>query len=634
MFVGSRASRQDDAGRRGGLDPIGRRPLPQISELRTLRAVVELERQLHDVGDVHRAARLTLRAAIALAPPDEACVATLQPGREEAVQLAASLPDGAIAGALPSKWDLKLLARFARGNKTEPVPGLAMARLKRRARPWAVIALRWHGAEPDWGVRNAITRLAGSATEAIEHIERDRVAEVRSRIDRKVMEQLRPKDLFYQILDGLRSLTGYDHSGMLLASGADGNLLIAAEQLAWRKGKSDRIGALTEPPPQELTQLAPGLVWGFSCDASGCRPWDPAAPPEIGRWLAERLPRTPLNEPAPAEIICATLRAGDAPALLRLAAVHAGTFGPYEAELVRAFVPQAAVAIQNAERAEALRDKVIQAERKNAMAELARGVSHDVNNALGSVIPLVQQMREDVADGRIEPVQFGKDLEHIERSVQVCKRIFGGMLRFAREAGHSEAPGASHVHTAMESVRAIFGDGLRRSGIRLVIDVEPGLEPVPLRQAELEQLLLNLVGNARDAMASLGRGVLVVRASMAGAAPAAGQRAVQIEVIDTGTGIPRQHLAQVFEPFYTTKPRGSGLGLSVCRSIVWQTQGRLHAESPVPAGAVILEPGEEQAGPGSRFVVQLPLACGTPAGGASGGASGGGSGGPPGRGEA
>ena len=72
------------------------------------------------------------------------------------------------------------------------------------------------------------------------------------------------------------------------------------------------------------------------------------------------------------------------------------------------------------------------AERKHAMADLARGVSHDVNNALGAVLPLVQQLREEIDQGTLDPAVAAADLAQFERSIQVCRRIFGGMLNFAR----------------------------------------------------------------------------------------------------------------------------------------------------------------------------------------------------------
>src|ERR1700730_10075300 len=118
--------------------------------------------------------------------------------------------------------------------------------------------------------------------------------------------------------------------------------------------------------------------------------------------------------------------------LLKVASKHSGLFGSYEAELVAQFLPHASIALQNSQRTQSLEQTLIQAERKHAMADLARGVAHDVNNALGAVLPLVQQMQADLRGGRIEPAVLVEDLGDVEQSVQVCRRIFGGMLSFAR----------------------------------------------------------------------------------------------------------------------------------------------------------------------------------------------------------
>src|SRR5207237_5972355 len=101
-----------------------------------------------------------------------------------------------------------------------------------------------------------------------------RIVEVRARIDRKIMEQLRPKDLFYQILHGLRSLTNYDHSSALLICDPRENALeIVAEQIAWLKGRSRRIG-LRLPLNDDLWHLMrDSTVYGFNREDGGWREW-------------------------------------------------------------------------------------------------------------------------------------------------------------------------------------------------------------------------------------------------------------------------------------------------------------------------------------------------------------------------
>jgi signal transduction histidine kinase len=255
--------------------------------------------------------------------------------------------------------------------------------------------------------------------------------------------------------------------------------------------------------------------------------------------------------------------------------------GPYEAKLVAHFLPQVSVALQISRRTASLEQRVVAAHRKHAMADLARGVAHDVNNALGAVLPLVQQMRADLRAGRVEPAVLAEDLGEVEQSVQVCRRIFGGMLSFAR--GTARNAGEAYVRQAVECAHTILRDGLDRRAVEVVVDLEPDLVPVHGVQADLDQLLLNLVSNSRDAMPRGGR--LSVLARRQGAA-------VELVVEDSGCGMPPEHLARVREPFFSTKPDGTGLGLAICRSIVGQMRGTLDLWS---------EPGR-----GTRVTAVLP----------------------------
>ena len=287
-------------------------------------------------------------------------------------------------------------------------------------------------------------------------------------------------------------------------------------------------------------------------------------------------------------ILCAPLVTGDAlVGLLKIAARHAGQFRPYDADLVEHFRSQAAIAIQNLHRTESLRSRVVVAERKHAMADLARSVSHDVNNALGAMLPLVQQLQEDLRGGRLEPAVLSEDLEQLQKSLQVCRRIFGGMLSFSR--GAARRTGHAQVRRAIDTALAILKYGLGRSGIELAIDVPEDLPSVACSQSDLEQVFLNLLTNAREAMPHGGRITIEARS---------GAHGVEIAVSDSGCGIPKEHLPRVTEPFFTTKAHGNGLGLSICRSILWEVDGTIAIRS--------------EAGAGTRVDIALPEAAGQP----------------------
>jgi signal transduction histidine kinase len=470
------------------------------------------------------------------------------------------------------------------------------------------MALRWKSDEPDWALRNALTRLAAVTNEAIERIESRRLAEVRARIDRKILEELHPKDLLYQILDGLRSLTGYDHSGaILLRVDSTAVFELVAEQMAFRKGKSPRIGVTFAMEEPLLGALTSDGAWGYSANEpgegseGGWSAWTHGAPAGLAAWLTGGLSPAGVGGPAEEELICAPLRSGgELAGILKIAARHHGTFGPYEGELVAAFLPHAMIALRNARRVESLEHKMIQAERKHAMADLARGVSHDINNALGAVLPLVQQMREEIESGRAERGTLAADLAQVEQSLRTCTRIFGGMLQFGRRAAHESGGREARIESALDSALAILGEGLKRCGVEVRRDIDPDLPALPVRQSELEQLFLNLVGNGRDAIAATGCAGRLTVSARGQAGVEARRRFVRVEVADDGIGISAEHLGRVIEPFFTTKPSGNGLGLTICRSIVWQCQGRMWVESP---GAVGFEPSR----PGARVTIEVPV---------------------------
>jgi two-component system NtrC family sensor kinase len=220
---------------------------------------------------------------------------------------------------------------------------------------------------------------------------------------------------------------------------------------------------------------------------------------------------------------------------------------------------------------------MLTAERKHAIADLARTVSHDVNNALGAMLPLIQQMQADLQAGRMDRDVYLDDLDQVQKSVQACRRIFGGMLSFARGGARRSHHG--EVSPALETALAVLKDGMQRRGIDLVVETADDLPPVACGQSDLEQVFLNLLTNAREASSQGGR--VTVRVE-----PEPGR--ITIAIVDGGRGIPPEDLPRIFEPFFTTKTNGSGLGLSICRSILWEIGGTLTVQSELNVGTRVL----------------------------------------------
>jgi signal transduction histidine kinase len=534
-------------------------------ELRYLRRLLAVQSQFRESRDVGNVLRATLRACLELLGAREGCVAILDPGKHQ-VETIFTLPQ-------TSSWDREFLTSFLRGSDHPIPPNVALGRLRRRERMWGVLAVRDAEALFNWDHREALSSLAASVSEVLERIDQERIRGVRARIDYKILESLRPKDLFYQILHGLHSLIAYDHSATLLIYGGNATLEVVAETIAWKKGKSDRVGVKLPLPESLFTLLRPGVVYGFDRPAQAWEEWTDAGAVGLAGLLDGLGPEAQSEAPLDRSMLCAPLATRERIlGLLSLAARQPGSFAAHEAELVRQFLPHASMAVQNSQRTESLELNLIQAERKHAMANLARGVAHDVNNALGAVLPLVQQMRADLEAGRVDAASLAEDLSHIEGSILTSRRIFSGMLSFARGTVHS---GGANVRQAIDNTLAILKEGLCRRGIEVVVDMDGRLPLIEGSQGDLEQLLLNLLTNARDAMPQGGR--LSIRARWS-------EPELQLAIEDTGVGIPAEHLSKVMEPFFSTKPEGNGLGLSICRSIVWQMQGKLEISSTPQVG--------------------------------------------------
>jgi two-component system, NtrC family, sensor kinase len=536
---------------------------PVQRELAALKFLDGLSAHLKDVREPHKALRHALRDTRDFFRASHGCIATLRAGRSGA-DLLFALPK-------PGAWDLPVLTRYIRHTHPPVQRDMLIGSIRRRGGAWGAMALVAPGRVFDREDRRLIARIASVLSAAVHRIDRERLLGVRDRIDRKIMEQIHPKDLFYQIMDGIRSLTLYDHSSALLIREEDeASLRVVAEQIAWTKAKSERIGLRIPITDAAAALLQSEQVYGFDRHGDSWREWKNQPAGALAALLDYNTGAGGDGENLrEASMLCAPLVTRDSlVGVLKIAARHPEQLKPFDAELVEHFRSQAAIAIQNLHRTESLRARVVTAERKHAMADLARSVSHDLNNALGSVLPLIQQMQADLHGGALAPAVFAEDLEQVQKSLQVCRRIFGGMLTFSRNAARRSGNG--HVRRAIETASAILKYGMSRSAIDLHVSVPDEIPEVACSQSDLEQVFLNLLTNAREATPHGGRVAVSARSV---------ERLVEISIADSGCGIPAENLARVLEPFFTTKQHGSGLGLAICRSVLWEVDGTLTIHS-------------------------------------------------------
>lgn len=392
--------------------------------------------------------------------------------------------------------------------------------------------------------------------------EEERVSTVKERISTKIFSELRPKDVVYQILHGLKKLFQYDHSAaILIFRDEPASLSVEAEVITWTKAKSQRIGRSIElndglrhwlfSTPHAV------LLQGTQLDASLAGESSPAA--LLGPVIAD-IPEGPESRGR----MYAVLRRGKVVlGLIQILSKDGGFFTEGDRRTLDAFLPLAAATVYNSELYATHHDRLVHAERRVGLADLARAISHDLNNAFGVILPLLQALQRDLTRG-IDAARIERDLEVIEHYTASCARIFKGML----EMGHGDGEPMHwyDVNAILEAVVTMIRVNLQERNIRVETRYHDGLPRAYLRRGEFEQVILNLIYNARDAMPEGGTLTLITRSDRGG---------IVAEVVDTGVGIPEALRSKVFEPFFTTKSSGTGLGLDICRSILWEYDGSL-----------------------------------------------------------
>jgi len=220
------------------------------------------------------------------------------------------------------------------------------------------------------------------------------------------------------------------------------------------------------------------------------------------------------------------------------------------------------------EEVEAFQAQTVQAAKLAAIGELAAGIAHEIKN------PLQIMMLH------LEMVKAGKALpdwtEMFSAQVRRLSDIAIRLMRFARDASDDVTMEPVSVNRAIEEIVAMVHHDFEGSGIDMELSLHQTLPLVMGNLNYLQQVFLNLLINARDAMPKGGR-VAIITAHTG--------FHVSIQVSDTGAGIGKEVLERIFEPFFTTKgERGTGLGLTICRKIIAQHKGELRVESEIDRG--------------------------------------------------
>jgi PAS domain S-box-containing protein len=234
----------------------------------------------------------------------------------------------------------------------------------------------------------------------------------------------------------------------------------------------------------------------------------------------------------------------------------------------------------------AMQQRARQTEKLAALGTLAAGIAHEVNNPVGIITARTQLMLDDPA---LTPEQT-TDLEVVLRQARRVGKIITGLLSFARRSPGTREP--VDVNAIIDDTLALVGEPMRKSRVAVTLRLDPALPSVVGDPTAIQQVILNLLTNAREAMTDGGE----LRVATGVVGPDAGR--VRVTVSDTGPGMPPEVVGKIFEPFFSTKAHGTGLGLAVSYGIVRDHHGTIDVES---------RPAE-----GTTFVLTFPVATEPP----------------------
>jgi signal transduction histidine kinase len=220
-------------------------------------------------------------------------------------------------------------------------------------------------------------------------------------------------------------------------------------------------------------------------------------------------------------------------------------------------------------------DRLEHTDRLASLGQLAAGLAHEIKNPLAGIQGALEILRQDLPEETPGHELCDRMLGEMDRVNQTLQLL----LRSARPSPPKLA--ATNVAELLEGTRQLMVHKLKKQDIGLEVVVAPGLEPAWIDGAKIRQVLVNLIGNASDAIDGPGR--VVVRA---GPFPQGGGLILTVE--DDGPGISEELRDQIFEPFFTTRFAGTGLGLAIARRLVEQHQGRLQVESTIGSGTTFL----------------------------------------------
>ena len=234
-------------------------------------------------------------------------------------------------------------------------------------------------------------------------------------------------------------------------------------------------------------------------------------------------------------------------------------------------------------------EQVLRTEKLASLGKLAATIAHEINNPIAAVLTYIKLMIKLVSRKKFTPEKMGdinRYLDTMESETSRCGEIVKNLLAFSRQSDITV--GTHHIEEILEKTLILISHDLEIKEIKLNLDIEPNLPKIECDFKQMQQVFLNLIGNASEAM--VGRGKLDISAKFIKT-----KEIFEIIISDTGCGIEKEDLKNIFEPFFTTKAEGKGvgLGLSVVYGIIIRHNGHIDVKS--------------MPGKGSTFKIHLPI---------------------------
>ena len=228
-----------------------------------------------------------------------------------------------------------------------------------------------------------------------------------------------------------------------------------------------------------------------------------------------------------------------------------------------------------------VQDQLIRAGKMAALGELAAGVAHEINNPLTGVLTFSSLMLKKVDESH----PWKRDLENIVQQTTRCRNIVRGLLDFARQRKPDKKEW--DVHTLIDRTVTLVENQARFQNIKIVKEFKTSIPMLFLDGDQIQQVFMNIIINAADAMAGNG-GTLTIKTNLK-------DGMAEVSFADSGCGIAKEHLSKLFDPFFTTKEtgKGTGLGLAISYGIIQSHGGDIEVESRL--------------GKGSTFRIKLPI---------------------------